>query len=181
MLFQTSFLALQVIAPLVAHLRGWSPAALFAVTAGIYAFFAAIGLAGMQLALRALREADPAYGDTYYVFSTMPSAAGFALIMACFAAITWAQTRFGAMLYPTITKTLFWALHLGMLGLTASVTGLWTAAMGPRRYVDYPEFMTTLVTVQMWSWTVAVAAAVGLAVLLVVSSTLVARGRFSGQ
>ncbi|MEM9969492.1 MAG: hypothetical protein AAF762_00115 [Pseudomonadota bacterium] len=183
MILQASFVACQIIGPLAAHLGRRSPAALFTVAAIIYTVFAFISLINVRTALRAAQNADPAYGDTFYVVPILgggiAGASTWALVMALFAAVMWAQTRCGALMYPRVTKVLFWGLHLGLLGASTSVTGLWTATVGPRRYVDYPEFMQALVTVHAWSSGIAQMSVIGLVTLLFVSIVMVWRARRS--
>lgn len=104
LIFSATFLFCLVIAPLLANLRGWKPAALFFSAAAVYVVFGAVSFAQIQIVLSQAREAVPAYHDTYYVVSHGHFLVNMGIAMTVFGAITWTQARFGAMLYPSLTK-----------------------------------------------------------------------------
>lgn len=164
------FLACLILAPLLAHLRGWSPAALFAVATLVYVIFGGTSSIGTQLVLNNSRDTEPAYRDTYYVVSRGYVSLNLGLTMAFFATITWLQNRFGAMLYPKTTKALFWLIHLGLIGATAFSTVLAFFLPKPHRYIDYHEYMQVFVSVGAWASIFSSIAALGLLGLLVWSS-----------
>lgn len=140
-----------ILAPLLVHLRGWKPAALFFAAASVYAVFGAVSFVQIQIALSQVREVEPAYHDTYYVVSHGHFLVNIGVAMAIFGAITWVQTRFGAMRYPTLTKLLFWILHIALIGSTSFQGVLAFILPRPRRYIDYPELMETYVLISSWS------------------------------
>ena len=107
MMYSVVFLTCLILAPLIAHIRGWKPAALFFAVAAVYGIFGAVSFAQIQIVLSQVREAEPAYHDTYYVVSYGHFLVNIGIAMAVFGGITWVQTRFGAMRYPTLTKILF--------------------------------------------------------------------------
>jgi len=160
-----------ILAPLLAHFRGWKPAALFFAVAVIYAAFGAISFAHMQIVLSDVRETEPTFHDTYYVVSHGHYMVNLGIAMAVLGAITWVQTRFGAMRYPTLTKTLFWALHIGLIGSTAFQGVLAFILPRPRRYIDCPEFMEAYVMISSWSGFLSQVALLGLLCLLLWSIT----------
>ncbi|AAV97112.1 hypothetical protein KQ247_11790 [Ruegeria pomeroyi] len=166
------FLFCLILAPLVAHLRQWSPTALFAVATLVYAAFGGANFVSTQIVLSNIRETEPAYRDTYYVVNRGYVSLNLGLAMAVFAVLTWLQTRFGAMLYPKITKALFWLLHLGLIGGSAFSTMLVFLLPKPRRFIDYPEFMETFILVGSWATLISSIAVLGLLGLLVWSSAL---------
>ena len=84
------------------------------------------------------------------------------ITMAVLGAITWTQTRFGAMRYPTLTKVLFWVLHIALLGSTSFQGALSFVLPKPRRYIDYPEFMETNFLMSTWLGFLSQAALLGL-------------------
>ena len=166
-MYSVIFLACLVLAPLVAHIRGWKPAALFFAVAAVYAVFGAVSFAQIQIVLSQVREAEPAYHDTYYVVSHGHFLVNIGVAMAVFGGITWAQTRFGAMRYPTLTKILFWVLHIALMASTSFQGALAFILPKPRRYIDYPEFMETYVLISAWSGFLSQAALLGLLSLLI--------------
>ncbi|WP_342075558.1 cbb3-type cytochrome c oxidase subunit I [Yoonia sp. SS1-5] len=155
-----------IVAPLLANIRGWKPAALFFAVAAVYAVFGAVSFAQMQIALSHVREAGPAYDDTYYVVSRGHFLWNIGIAMAVFGAITWIQTRFGAMLYPTLTKILFWVLHVALIGITSFQGVLAFVLSRPWRYFDYPDFIETYVQIGAWSGFLSQVAVIGLLCLL---------------
>ncbi|MFV1728279.1 cbb3-type cytochrome c oxidase subunit I [Phaeobacter sp. JH20_02] len=160
-----------MLAPLLAHFRGRKPAGLFFAVAAIYAVFGAVSFAQIQIALSQVREAEPAYHDTYYVVSHGYFLVNIGIAMAVFGAITWVQTRFGAMRYPALTKLLFWILHIALIGSTSFQGVLAFILPKPRRYIDYPELMETYVLISSWSGFLSQAALLGLLCLLLWSIT----------
>ena len=140
-----------VLAPLMAHLRGWRPAALFFTAAVVYVAFGAASFAQIQIILSQIIQTDPAYHDTYYVVSYSHFSVNIGIAMAAFGVITWVQTRFGAMKYPALTKILFWVLHIALIGGTAFQGALAFILPKPRRYIDYPEILETYVLISSWA------------------------------
>lgn len=167
MMYSVVFLACLILAPLIAHIRGWKPAALFFAVAAVYAVFGAVSFAQIQIVLSQVREAEPAYHDTYYVVSHGHFLVNIGIAMAVFAGITWAQTRFGAMRYPTLTKILFWIPHIALIGSTSFQGALAFILPKPRRYIDYPEFMEPYVLISAWSGFLSQTALLGLLSLLI--------------
>lgn len=166
-MYSVVFLACLILAPLMAHIRGWKPAALFFAVAAVYAVFGAVSFAQIQIVLSQVRETEPAYHDTYYVVNHGHFLVNIGIAMAVFGGITWVQTRFGAMRYPTLTKILFWILHIALIGSTSFQGALAFILPKPRRYIDYPEFMETYVLISAWSGFLSQAALLGLLALLV--------------
>lgn len=164
--YTVTFLFALIIAPLLAHLRSWKPSALFFAVAAVYAVFGAVSFAQLQLALSQTREAEPAYRDTYYVVSHGHYLMNMGVAMSVYGAITWVQTRFGAMRYPATTKLLFWILHIALI-VSSSFQGVLAFILPtPRRYIDYPEFMETYILVSSWAGLLSQAALGGLLCLL---------------
>lgn len=162
LVYPTLLLLCLIIAPLLASIRGWKPAALFFAVAAVYAVFGAVNFAQIQIVLRRLQEAEPAYHDTYYVVSHGHFLWTIGIAMTVFGSITWIQTRFGAMLYPSLTKFLFWVLHVALIGGTSLQGVLAFFLPRPRRYIDYPDFMQTYVQISAWSEFLSQGALVGL-------------------
>lgn len=167
MMYSVVFIACLILVPLVAHIRGWKPAALFFAVAAVYAVFGAVSFAQIQIVLSQVREAEPAYHDTYYVVSHGHFLVNIGIAMAVFGTITWVQTRFGAMRYPTLTKILFWVLHITLMASTSFQGALAFILPKPRRYIDYPEFMETYVLISTWSGFLSQVALIGLLILLI--------------
>jgi heme/copper-type cytochrome/quinol oxidase subunit 1 len=165
------FLACQMLAPLLVHLRGWSPVALFAVTVAVYAVFGGANLISAQQALSNIQGQENEYQDTYYVVGRGYYLLNIGFVMAFFAVVTWLQTRFGAMLFPKITKALFWLFHLGLMGSSVSFTIL-DLLPKPRRYIDYPDSMETITLIISWAAFFSSIAVIGLLGLLVLSGVL---------
>lgn len=166
-MYSVVFIACLILVPLVAHIRGWKPAALFFAVAAVYAVFGAVSFAQIQIVLSQVREAEPAYHDTYYVVSHGHFLVNIGIAMAVFGTITWVQTRFGAMRYPTLTKILFWVLHIALMASTSFQGALAFILPKPRRCIDYPEFMETYVLISAWSGFLSQVALIGLLILLI--------------
>jgi len=166
-MYSVVFLACLILAPLIAHIRGWKPAAMFFAVAAVYAVFGAVSFAQIQITLSQVREAEPAYHDTYYVVSHDHFLVNIGVAMAVFGGITWLQTQFGAMRYPTLTKILFWILHIALIGNTSFQGALAFILPKPRRYIDYPEFMETYVLISTWSGFLSQVALLGLLILMI--------------
>lgn len=166
-MYSVVFIACLILVPLVAHIRGWKPAALFFAVTAVYAVFGAVSFAQIQIVLSQVREAEPAYHDTYYVVSHGHFLVNIGIAMAVFGTITWVQTRFGAMRYPTLTKILFWVLHITLMASTSFQGALAFILPKPRRYIDYPEFMETYVLISTWSGFLSQVALIGLLILLI--------------
>jgi len=164
------FLACAILAPLLAHLRQWKPAALFAVAALVYVIFGGISFANVQIVLSNIQESEPQVHDTYYVVNRGHVSLNLGIIMAFFAALTWLQTRFGAMLYPRITKGLFWILHLGLIGASSFSTVLTFFIAPPRRYIEYSEYIETFNLVSAWASFASSTAGLGLIGVLIWSA-----------
>ena len=171
LIYSAALLFCLILAPFLANLRGWKPASLFFAAAAVYAVFGAVSFAQIQIALNRIREAEPAYHDTYYVVSHGYFLLNIGIAMAVFGSITWIQTRFGAMRYPTLTKILFWVLHVALIGSTSFQGVLAFILPKPRRYIDYQEFMETYVLISAWSGFLSQAALIGLLCLLLWSIT----------
>ncbi len=170
MIYSAFFLLCLILAPLLASIRGWTPAALFFAVAAVYAVFGADSFAQIQIALSQVREAEPAYHDTYYVVSHGHLLWNMGIAMAAFGSITWIQTRFGAMLHPNLTKILFWVLHAALIGSTSFQGALAFVLPTPRRYIDYPNFKETYVQISAWSGFLSQIALIGLLCLLIWST-----------
>ncbi|MEP4702437.1 MAG: cbb3-type cytochrome c oxidase subunit I, partial [Parasphingorhabdus sp.] len=140
-----------ILAPLLAPLCGWKPAALFFAVAAVYAALGAVSLAQIQIALSQVQEAELAYHDTYRVVSHGYFFMSIGIAMAVFGTITWVQTRFGAMRYPALTTLLFWILHVALIVSTAFQGVLAFILPTPRRYIDYTELMETYFLISSWS------------------------------
>lgn len=171
MIYSAASLLFLILAPLLANLRGWKPAALFFTVAAVYAVFGAVSFAQIQIILSQIREAEHTYHEPYYVVIHGYFPLNIGIAMAVFGAITWIQTRFGAMRYPTLTKILFWVLHIAVIGDTSSQAALAFILPKPRRYIDYPEFMETYALINSWSGFLSQAALLGLLCLLLWSIT----------
>jgi heme/copper-type cytochrome/quinol oxidase subunit 1 len=165
-IYSLTFLFSLICAPLLAHLRGWKPAALFFAAAVVYAAFGVASFAHIQIALSQVKQTEPAYRDTYYVVSHGHFSMNMGIGMAVYGVITWVQTRFGAMKYPTLTKILFWIFHIALIGSTAFQGALAFVLPKPRRYVDYPEIIETYILITSWSGFLSQTALVGLLGLL---------------
>lgn len=151
MVYSIIFLLALILAPLWGQLRGYKPAALFFVVATVYAIFAAISLAQIQIVLRQMRNADPAYHDTYYVVSHDHSLVNIGILMVVLGAITWGQTRFGAMRYSALTKALFWALHISLIGNIAIQALLAFSLPTSPRFIDPPTYIKAVVLIgSLW-------------------------------
>jgi heme/copper-type cytochrome/quinol oxidase subunit 1 len=162
------FVACAILAPLFAHIRQWPPAALFAIAALVYAIFGGISFANVQFILSNIQEAEPQVPrDTYYVVNPGHVSMSLGIIMAIVAAVTWLQTRLGAMLYPRITKTLFWILHLGLLGASSFSVILTAFITPPRRYIEYSEYLEAFNLVSTWASIASTIAGLGLICMLI--------------
>lgn len=155
-----------MLAPLLAHFRGRKPAGLFFAVAAVYAVFGTVSFAQIQIALSQVRQAEPAYHDSYYVVSRSYFLANIGITMAVLGAITWVQTRFGAMRYPSLTKVLFWLLHIGLIGSTSFQGVLAFVPPKPRIYIDDPELVETYILISSWLGLLSKAALLGLLCLL---------------
>ena len=144
---------------------------MFFAAAAVYAVFGAVSYAQFQIALHQVREARPALHDTYYVVSHGYFVFHLGIAMAVLGAITWIQARFEALLYPTLTKVLFWVLHIAWIGGTVGRRILALALPMPRRYIDYPDYMEILVLTDAWSSFLSLAALIGLLCVLLWSIT----------
>ena len=172
MIHSALFLTGLILAPLIAHLRGWKPAALFFAAAAVYAVFGALGFAQTQIVLSQVRQAEPAYHDTYYVVGHGSFVVHAGIAMAIFGGITWVQTRLGAMIYPVLTRILFWGLHIALIGRTALQGALAFVLPRPRRYIDYPDLMETYNLISVWASLLSLIALLGLLGLLLWSIIL---------
>ncbi|MDP5217139.1 cbb3-type cytochrome c oxidase subunit I [Ruegeria sp. 2205SS24-7] len=164
------FLASLILAPLLVQIRGWMPAALFFTAAIVYAIFGVVGFATAQIVLSQVQESEPAHYGSYYVVSHSHFAMSLGIAMALLGAITWVQTRFGAMRHPKLTKVLFWFLHIALIVGNSFQSVLAFILPAPRRYTDYPEFFETYVLVSSWSGITASASVLGLVGLLIWSA-----------
>lgn len=166
MFYSLAFLLSLILAPLLVHLRDWKPAALFFAVAAVYAAFGIGNFAYLQITLNQNTETDKAYQDTYYVVAHGHYLVNAGIQTAIFGAITWVQTRFGSMKHPKLTKTLFWLLNIALIGNTAVQGALTYIFPMPRSYVDYPDYMQTLVLVSSWSGLLSSAVVIALLCLL---------------
>lgn len=171
MIYSAALLFCLILAPLLANLRSWKPAALFFAVAAVYAAFGAVRFVQIQIALSRIREAQPAYHDTYYVVSHGHFLMNVGIPMAVLGSITWIQTRFGAMRYPTLTKILFWVLHIALIGSTSFQGALAFILPKPRRDIDDPNFMEIDALISASSGFLFQAALIGLLCLLLWSIT----------
>ena len=149
-IYSLTFLFALILAPLLAHLRGWKPAAFFFAAAVVYAAFGAASFGHIQIDLSQIKQTEPAYHDTYYVVSHGHFSMNMGIGMAVYGVITWVQTRFGAMKYPTLTKILFWVFHIALIGTTALQGVLANVLPMPRKYIDYPALIETYILVSSW-------------------------------
>ena len=166
MIYSAAFLFCSILIPLLGNLRGWKPAGLFFAAATVYAVFGAASFAQVQIALSQVTVVERAYHDTYFVVSHGHFVLSMGIIMAVLGAITCIQTRFGAMRYPTLTKILFWVLHVALIGSTSFQGALAFILPMPRRYMDQLEFMETYALISAWSGLLSQAALFGLLCLL---------------
>lgn len=156
-----------ILAPLAAQLRRWQPAALFAVTALVYAVFAGLSMLDLPVSIgswRESREPNVALYDTYFVIGPRVDVLGVGMIMGCLAAVTWLQSRFGAMFYPLVTKYLFWIFHIGGTSI-ATVVPLTMVPL--RRYIEYPEYFAVINAISVWSAVISSVALMALIGLLI--------------
>ncbi len=144
-------IACLIIVPLAAHILQWRPAALFAVTASVYVIFGSVNFINTQIILSNISESEPQLHDTYYVVNPGSTSLNYGLILAFFAALTWLQTRLGAMCFPHATRAFFWPLHLGLIGASSSATVLTVLLPKPRRYIDYPEYIESINRINSWA------------------------------
>lgn len=166
LIFSAIYLISLILAPLLASIRGWAPAALFFAVAAIYTVFGAVSVVQIQIALSQVQEPEPAIHDTYYLMSHGHFMRTTGIVMAILGTITWIQTRFGAMLYPTLTKILFWVLYIAVFGSTSFDTVIDFVLPTPRRYIDDPDFMQTYFQIKVWSALLSQVALIGLLCLL---------------
>lgn len=168
------FFLFAILAPILAHLKGCKPATLFVVAAFAYAIFAGINFAEAQIVSSRSLGADRAYrcNPIDEVFRGNISVV-YGLILTFFGVLTWVQTRFGAMLHLRTTKSLFWALHLGLLGARSHSLIFEHFFPMPRRS---SEFNSLEMWYQSQAFSVFVAIAAGLGLIgLLIWSTFVRR------
>lgn len=175
MVFSVILLVGLILAPLLAHLRGWGPAGLFCAAAIVYAVLGASSIAQVHVFLSQIQKPESALHDTYYVVSHGNFLILNGVVMAVLGAITWVQTRFGLMTYPRLTKALFWVFHIAMMGGSVVQTVLAFLLPVPRRYIDYAEFIQTVTLINTSSGLLSGAALLGLLGLLAWS--VIAKGR----
>jgi heme/copper-type cytochrome/quinol oxidase subunit 1 len=166
------FIACLIIVPLAVHIRQWRPAALFAVTALVYAIFGSVNFINTQIILSSIAESEPQLHDTYYVVNPGSTSLNHGLIMAFFAALTWLQTRLGAMRFPRATRAFFWPLHLGLIGASSSAIVHTFLLPKPQRYIDYPEYIEAINRITSWALICGAVACLALTVLLIWSIAL---------
>ena len=177
MLYSLAYLLGLILAPLVAHIRGWQPASLFFATAFIYVAFGAISFAQAQYTLNQFRNAEPMTHDTYFIVNHGYYMMNLGFGMAIIGAIIWAQTKFGGMRHPTLTKALFWLFHLAVMGSTTFLFVFAFFIPKPRTYIDYAEYFETYNLIGAWSAILAQAAVFGLLALLIWSTVARALAR----
>lgn len=166
MIYSLTFLFILILAPLLANLRGWTPAGLIFAAAVVYLAFGAASFAQIQFGSSQIKATESAYHDTYYVVSHRHFSMNMGIGMAVYGVITWVQTRFGAMKYPTLTKVLFWVFHIALIASTALQGVLAFVLPMPRRYTDYIEFTETYNLISTWFGIVSLTALLGLLGLL---------------
>ncbi|MGB3493594.1 MAG: hypothetical protein WBA57_12755 [Elainellaceae cyanobacterium] len=170
MIYSAVFLFCLILAPLLASLRGWKPASLFFVVAVVYGVCGAVSFAQIQFSLSQTQEVAPAYNDTYLVVSSFYLLLNIGIAMAIFGGITWAQTRLGAMRYPTLTKIIFWILHITVMGTTA-FQGVFAFILSkPPKIFDPLEFIESYMLINAWAGVLSQAALLGFFCLLLWSA-----------
>lgn len=170
---QSVFLiACLIVVPLAAHIRQWKPAALFAVSASVYAIFGSVNFINTQVILSNIGGSEPQLHDTYFVVNPGSTSLNHGLIMAIFASLTWLQTRFGAMRFPRATRALFWPFHLGLIGASSSAIVLVLLLPKPRSYIDYPEYIEVINRFSSWALLCSAIACLALTGLLIWSIAL---------
>lgn len=142
MTYALVFLAGLILAPLIAQLRGGAPASLFFAAAAVHLAGGVFSFVQMEEVLRQVPEAAPAIHDTYYIVHTHRYTMMIGAVLAVIGAIIWAQTRFGAMRYPAVTKALFWLLHGGTAVSTAFQSPLAALLPVPRQFTDITTWET---------------------------------------
>lgn len=165
-----------IVIPIYVRFRGWPISWLFTSAALCYAVIAGISFVEIKMILAEIERAEPAYQDTYYVAHSGNYATSFGLAMAFFALTSWLQERYGAMLFPKMTKGLFWLLHFAALGLASAPMWLGQFFM-PRRYVDYPEYFKIINSVTTGAAALALISCTGLFALLIWSCVAKWRSR----
>ena len=140
-----------IVAPLVVQILRWQPASLFAATAVVYVVIGGTGFLENQHVVSSQQSNVSALSDTYYVVAPAVYYIGLGVVMGCFAALTWLQTRWGAMVYPRATVALFWLLHLAMIAANSIAVLFSFVAPLPRRYTEYSEYFALVNRISAWS------------------------------
>ena len=170
---QTVFLiACLIVFPLAVHIRQWQPAALFAVTALVYVIFGSVSFINTQIIRSIIGGSETQLHDTYYVVNSGSTSLNYGLLLAFFAAITWLQTRLGAMRFPRATRAFFWPLNFGLIGASSSAIVLEILLPKPRSYLDYPEYIEAINGIISWSLICGAIACLALTGLLIWSIAL---------
>ena len=117
---------------------------MFGLVAVIHAIIGAVHYSQPQLTMGVSQSEPSKIQDTYYVVSHFHHAYSLVIVMAFYAALTWLQTRLGALFYPRLTKILFWLLHIGLVATTAStLVVLWTVLV-PGAFTNEPVLRAKL-------------------------------------
>lgn len=157
--------------PLIVQIQWRAPAVLFAAAAAGYLIFSAYEFINARIVLVSAPQTTEAfYRDTYYVITRGYSFLSLGAIMVFMALITWVQSYFGMLRYTKTTQIMFWLLHLGLLAASVMPMLLFHQHAFPQRYIDYPEQFRMLITFTSWATQIYTLAAIGLFILLVVST-----------
>jgi len=171
------FIYIQILTPAIAYRRAWSPTTLFATAMLGYAICGCAGLLETKFAFGIATSTEQAFRDSYHVWSRAHLWLNLGLVMALLAAISWLQTRFGAMLYPGITKVLFWLFHFSLIANFLYPTVLAFFLPDPQRYFLYPSWMQLHQEIGRWASFGSYIAIIGLLALLVWSIVLTRQRR----
>jgi heme/copper-type cytochrome/quinol oxidase subunit 1 len=165
-IYSFTFLFGVIFGPLLAHLRGWTPATIFFAAAAVYGVFGVTSLVKSQIVLSQIPQKEHVFHDAYYIVSHGNYIVSIGIMMAVFGGVTWVQTLYGAMKYPNQTKILFWVFHIAGMGTNLSQGSLSFLLTKPRRYIDYTAFAETYLFINTWSAVISQAALMSLLGLL---------------
>lgn len=179
------WLGIMLAVPVWLHWRGTGAAGLSLGVAAIYGLIAAgvwlvtiLPPDAAQMVLRTVtladQDADGSYHDTYYVVANGMVLFTPALLFGGIGFILWVLTRWDALRHQRIAKTLFWVLHLSVLGLPL-VDAIFVRRGMPRRFIDYEEAMALPIAIQ--STLAGVAAATFLTIVALMLWSAIARLR----
>jgi heme/copper-type cytochrome/quinol oxidase subunit 1 len=109
----------------------------------LYIVFTCADFVVLSLTRNAMMSGQRPNLDTDYVVRPFNAQLSNAFPMAFFAAATWMLARFGALIYPKTTVSLFWFLHISLLCANFFPRFMFNVFPHPR-YIDYPDFLTFL-------------------------------------